>query len=289
MIGRTGQLGQSLESIAALYAEYEFVFVGREQFDMEGETEMHTFFENYTFDIIINCAAYTSVDKAETDQHSANSVNNIAVLRLSKVAKKYGIKLIHISTDYVFNGKSYRPYRETEKVDPLSVYGKTKLEGENAILRVLPTNAIILRTSWLFSEYGNNFLKTMLKLGQRNDKLNIVSDQVSTPTYAKDLAKTIMIIIQSHLFEQNSFKTSIYNFSNEGVCSWFDFSKVIFDIAAIKCNVHPIETKDYPTPATRPYYSVLNKNKIKENFNVTIPFWKDSVKKCLVNLMDQSD
>ena len=289
VIGQSGQLGKSLSFVAARYSSYVFFFVGRQQFDMADEASMRTFFANRKFDIIINCAAYTSVDLAETDREAANIINNTAVFWLSEIARDSGARLIHTSTDYVFDGKAYLPYREVDQVNPVSSYGKSKVDGENAILRNLPINAIIVRTSWLYSEYGNNFLKTMLSLGHKNAQLSIVSDQVGTPTYANDLAEVILTIVQSELFSHGQFKSSIYHYSNEGVCSWFDFAKAIFELADVKCSVYPIDTKDYPRPATRPFYSVLSKNKIKEHFQISIPHWRDSVEKCLCNLKKQEN
>lgn len=287
VIGQSGQLGKSLSFVAPRYHGFDFFFVGRKQFDITDEAGMRTFFADRKFDIIINCAAYTSVDLAETDREAANIINNTAVFWLSEIARDSGARLIHISTDYVFDGKVYRPYREVDQVNPVSSYGKSKVDGENAILRTLPMNAIIVRTSWLYSEYGNNFLKTMLSLGHKNAQLSIVADQVGTPTYANDLAGAIMSIVQSELFSHGQFKSSIYHYSNEGVCSWFDFSKAIFELADVKCSVYPIGTNDYPRPAARPFYSVLSKNKIKKDFQLSIPHWRDSVKKCLCNLKEQ--
>ena len=286
--GSTGQLGQSIQSIATDYSDYEFVFANRQQLDLSNETSITGFFEHQTFDIIINCAAHTSVDKAESESELANQVNHLAVQQLADIAKQQHAKLIHLSTDYVFSGKQDRPYLETDKVAPHGVYGKTKLQGDQAIQQTLKTNAIIIRTSWLYSEYGNNFVKTMLKLGQERDNLNVIFDQVGTPTYAKDLAQAVMCIIQSEAFNQIDFKTNIFHFSNEGICSWYDFAKTIFELTNMECQVSPIETKDYPTPATRPHYSVLNKAKIKQTYHLTIPHWKDSTKKCLTALHDKA-
>lgn len=282
--GSTGQLGQSIKSISPDYPDYEFVFANRQQLDLSNETSITDFFEHQTFDIIINCAAHTAVDKAESESELANQVNHLAVQQLADIAKQKNTKLIHISTDYVFDGKQYRPYLETDSVEPQSVYGQIKLSGEQAIQNILKNNAIIIRTSWLYSEYGNNFVKTMLKLGQERDSLNITFDQISTPTYAKDLAKAIMSIVQSQEFHQADFTTNIVHFSNEGVCSWYDFAKTIFELANIQCHVNAIETKDYPAPAKRPHYSVLNKVKIKQTYHLAIPYWKDSLKQCVIAL-----
>jgi len=284
--GSTGQLGQSLKSLRKNFHDYKFVWANSQKLNFEDKKAIENFFEHETFDIIINCAAYTAVDKAESEPKLANQVNHLAVKQLAEIAKLQNAKLIHISTDYVFNGKQNRPYQETDEVGPVSVYGKTKLKGDQSIKKILKTNAIIIRTSWVYSEFGNNFVKTMLKLSKEHSSLNIISDQVGTPTYAKDLAETIMCIIQSNIFTRNNFKTSIFHFSNEGVCSWYDFAKTIFEITNTKCKVSPIRTLDYPTPATRPYYSVLNKSKIKETFNLNIPYWKESTKHCLIALKE---
>ena len=279
--GSSGQLGQSIQSIVTDYPDYDFVFINRQQLDLSYEATITDFFEHQTFDIIINCAAHTAVDKAETEPELANQINHLAVQKLANIAKQQNTKLIHISTDYVFNGKQYRPYLETDSIEPQSVYGQTKLSGEQAIQNTLKNNAVIIRASWVYSEYGNNFVKTMLKLGQERDSLNVIFDQVGTPTYAKDLAKAIMSIVQSQEFLQADFTTNIVHFSNEGVCSWYDFAKTIFALTNIQCQVSPIETKDYPTLAKRPHYSVLNKVKIKQTYNLTIPYWKDSLEQCL--------
>jgi dTDP-4-dehydrorhamnose reductase len=284
VIGSTGQIGQSIQSISIDYPCYEFVFANRQHLDLSNEISITNFFEGKNFEIIINCAAHTSVDKAESEPELANQVNHLAVKQLAGIAKQKQAKLIHISTDYVFSGKSHRPYLETDEVAPQGVYGKTKLDGDEAIQQTLKTNAIIIRTSWVYSEYGNNFVKKMLKLGQERDSLNVIFDQVGTPTYAKDLAKAIMSIVQSSAFNQIDFKTNIFHFSNEGICSWYDFAKAIFELTNIQCHLSPIETKEYPSPATRPHYSVLNKAKIKQMFSLTISYWKDSVEECLTSL-----
>mgnify|MGYP000890024420 CR=1 FL=1 len=286
--GCAGQLGQSIQSIAADFLEFEFVFADRQDLDLINEINMDKFFENQTFDIIINCAAYTAVDRAETEPELANKINHLAVQKLARIAKEHRSRLIHISTDYVFSGKQYRPYLETDEVQPEGVYGKSKLYGEHDIQSILKTNAVIIRTSWIYSEYGNNFVETILKLGQERDTLNVIFDQVGTPTYAKDLAKSIMSIVKSRAFNQEYFKTNIVNYSNEGVCSWYDFAKTIFELTNIKCQVIPVETKDYSSPARRPHYSVLNKTKIKKSYNLTIPYWKDSLRQCLTELQSSA-
>jgi len=279
--GSSGQLGLSIKTIAADFTDYNFFFANRHEIDLSNSASIADFFEHQTFDIIINCAAHTAVDKAESETELANQINHHAVQQLANIAKQENIKLIHISTDYVFNGRQYRPYLETDSVDPQSVYGQVKLNGEQAIHNTLKKNAIIIRTGWVYSEYGNNFVKTMLKLGNERDSLNVIFDQIGTPTYAKDLAQAIMNIVQSKAFHQKDFTTNMVHFSNEGACSWYDFAKAIFEIANIQCHVNAIETKDYPAPAKRPPYSVLNKAKIKKTYHLAIPYWRDSLRQCL--------
>ncbi|MCW8839083.1 MAG: dTDP-4-dehydrorhamnose reductase, partial [Thiovulaceae bacterium] len=201
----------------------------------------------------------------------------VAVKNLSEIAKEKNINLIHISTDYVFDGKNYKPYTEDDIVNPNSVYGKTKLDGENAMLEINPSNSIIIRTSWVYSTYGANFVKTMLRLGKDKDELGVIFDQVGTPTYARDLARIILEILP----KIDNDQVEVYHFSNEGVLSWYDFAKEIMRMAKLECKINPIETKEYPTPATRPHYSLLNKSKIKNTFKIDVPYWKDSLDKCL--------
>tara|TARA_R110002074_G_C12549322_1_gene666435 strand:- start:3246 stop:4133 length:888 start_codon:yes stop_codon:yes gene_type:complete len=282
--GANGQLGRSIDAIAANYPQYDLVFARREQLDLNSTNNITEYFKQNKFDVIINCAAYTAVDKAESEPELADTINHLAVKQLTSVARQQQAKLIHISTDYVFNGQQHRPYVETDPVDPQSVYGASKLAGEQAVMHEMATNALIIRTSWVYSEFGNNFVKIMLKLGGERDALSVIYDQIGTPTFAHDLAETIMSIVASEPFNQTSFNTQLFHFSNEGVCSWYDFAKAIFDQSHIQCDVSPIETKDYPTPAKRPAYSLLNKAKIKGTFGLTIPYWKDSLKKCLINI-----
>jgi dTDP-4-dehydrorhamnose reductase len=285
--GSNGQLGQSLKAIAKNYPEFMFTFATRTDVDLSNEHAIDDYFQQHHFDLIINCAAYTAVDKAESEPTLADQINHLAVKQLAEIAQHQNTKLIHISTDYVFNGQQYRPYIESDEVAPQSVYGQSKLSGEQALLDALPINGLIIRTSWVYSAYGNNFVKTMLRLGQERDSLNVIFDQVGTPTYAGDLAKAIMTIVASEAFNQQKVTTEIYHYSNEGICSWYDFAKTIFELSNIACNVSPIETKDYPTPATRPHYSLLNKAKIKQQFAMTIPYWKDALQTCLSQLAQQ--
>lgn len=296
--GKNGQLGQSLKRLTTHHPLFTFEFVGREQFDLSNPASISAFFENEEYDFIINCAAYTAVDKAEGDKELADAINHQAVKTLGQIAKQQDATLIHVSTDYVFNGESFRPYQEDDSTDPQGVYGSSKLKGEQAFLEVNPKGCII-RTSWVYSEYGNNFVKTMLRLGKERDELGVIFDQVGTPTYAGDLAEAILQIVSSEQLVVSSndegsslptthhslpIKNEIFHFSNEGVCSWYDFAKTIFELSAIQCKLNPIETKDYPTPATRPHYSLLNKAKIKQTFNLSIPYWKDSLRQCLINI-----
>lgn len=231
--------------------------------------------------IIVNCAAYTNVDKAENDFDIANALNNIAVGRLANAAKAQNATLIHISTDYVFNGNNHIPYTEDDITDPIGVYGKTKLAGEETIKKV-GCNYIILRTAWLYSKWGNNFVKTMQKLTLEKDSLSVIFDQIGSPTYAKDLAHAISLIIERNMLNQQG----IYHYSNEGVCSWFDFAKEICELSGHNCNITPIHSQEYPSKVTRPHYSVLDKTKFKETFGIPVPYWKDSLKKCINELKE---
>ncbi|GMN89710.1 dTDP-4-dehydrorhamnose reductase [Francisella sciaenopsi] len=282
--GSNGQLGSELKELVPNpkleIQNYTFIFADSKSLDITDHQAVERFVVEHDIEAIINCAAYTAVDKAESDIEMADKINHLAVANMAELAKKYSIKLIHISTDYVFNGESFRPYIESDKTNPQSIYGSTKLAGEEAIQRINPKGSIIIRTSWVCSYYGNNFVKTMLRLGRERDTLGVIYDQVGTPTYAKDLAKAILDILPKI---QNS-KFKIYNYSNEGVTSWYDFAKEIMSIAKIECQVNPIETVAYPTPAKRPHYSVLNKSKIKSEFGIEIPYWKDSLRDCIKRL-----
>lgn len=280
--GSNGQLGSEIKELSSNYP-YNFFFTDRTNIDITNKEELRNFCENNNIDVIINCAAYTAVDKAESDKENADIVNRKAVKKLALVAKEFDIKLIHISTDYVFDGRNFKPYCEEFQTNPQGVYGKTKLEGEKELININPKNSIIIRTSWVYSFYGNNFVKTMLRLGKEKEFLGVIFDQVGTPTYAKDLAKTILEIIPKIKNE----KVEIFNFSNEGVLSWYDFAKEIMKMAKLDCKINPIETKDYPTPAKRPHYSLLNKAKIKEKFNIEIPYWKDGLDDCLKRLKER--
>ena len=231
---------------------------------------------------VINCAAYTAVDKAEEDAEIAEKVNSKGVINIVNALQTVNGKLIHISTDYVFDGNHFLPYKETDPVSPIGVYGETKRAGELAVINS-DIDSIVIRTSWLYSAYGNNFVKTMMRLGKEKKKLNVIFDQIGTPTFAGDLANTCLAILSN---EQNRIDKAgkVYHFSNEGVASWYDFATAVMKINKLDCEVLPIETKDYPTLAKRPHYSVLNKAKIKQNFKITIPYWRDSLEGCIQKL-----
>lgn len=277
--GSNGQLGSEIRELSSLF-EYNFFFTQRDSLDISKLDELQEYVEQNKIDVIVNCAAYTAVDKAESDEEVADAVNHLAVQKLAQISKENDIKLIHISTDYVFDGTSFKPYVEDDSTNPNGIYGKTKLDGEKAILETNPKNSIIIRTSWVYSSYGANFVKTMIRLGKEKESLGVIFDQVGTPTYARDLAKAILEIIPK-IKNQN---VEIHNYSNEGVLSWFDFAKEIMRMAKLECKVNPIETKEYPTPAKRPHYSLLNKAKIKKEFDIAIPYWKDSLDECLKKL-----
>ena len=277
--GSNGQVGSEIKELSTNYS-YNFYFTTRIDFDITNKENIRNFCNENNINVIINCAAYTAVDKSESDIENADLINRKAVKKLSIVAKELNIKLIHISTDYVFDGKNHKPYVEEYQTNPQSVYGKTKLTGENELLDINPLNSIIIRTSWVYSYYGNNFVKTMLRLGREKEELGVIFDQVGTPTYAKHLALTILNIIPQI---ENS-KVEIYNYSNEGVLSWYDFAKEIMKMAKLDCKINPIETYQYPTPAKRPHFSLLNKSKIKSKFNLEIPYWKDGLDDCLKRL-----
>lgn len=266
--GANGQLGTALQSLLGKKA----IYIDKETLDLTNETAVKNYLEANRFDYIINCAAYTAVDKAQADEENAYRVNALAPLYLAK----YGKKIVHISTDYVFDGTNHKPYTEEDKTHPVSVYGKTKQQGEENVLTNADT-AIIIRTAWLYSPHGGNFVKTMRKLGSEKKSVNVVFDQIGTPTNAYDLAEAIV----KALPQIKAGEKEIYHFTNEGVCSWYDFAIEIMEQSKLPCVVLPIESKDYPTPATRPHYSVLNKTKIKQRFNLEIPHWKKGLIKCL--------
>ena len=284
--GKNGQLGKSIQNIiTGNEKNSEFVFVGREELDLSSQDSIINYFNNNSFDIIINCAAYTAVDKAEKEVELANNINHLAISKIAEISNKQEIKLIHISTDYIFDGISEKAYLESDDPSPLNIYGKSKLAGEVAVCAAMQKNAIIIRTSWLYSEYSNNFVDTILRKAQKFDELSVVSDQFSSPTNASDLAKVIIQIINHKKFRNHDQLTQIYHYSSYGVCSWFEFAREILELANIDCQVNPIETKDYLTAARRPKYSLLNTDKIVKDFGLEIPFWKDSLKASIDNLL----
>jgi len=273
--GANGQLGQCLQELSLIHPAIKFIFVSSKELDITNKKSVDALFSNIAFDYCVNCAAYTAVDKAEAEKNRAREVNVLGVQYLAEACLGNNVKLIHISTDFVFDGGSNIPYKEGDETNPLSVYGKTKLDGEKAIQNTLE-EFFILRTSWLYSEYANNFMKTMLRLGSERDELGIISDQIGSPTYAKDLARAVIEIIKS-----DTNKYGVYHYSNEGVASWYDFAKAIFDLSNTKITVSAIATTSYPTPATRPHFSVLDKTKLKSNLGIEIPYWRDSLKEVI--------
>jgi len=281
--GSEGQLGNELRELSSKFPQHQFIFTDVNELDITQKEAIDVFFANNEIDCVINCAAYTHVDKAEEEEALAKNINVLAVKYLAQACTKHKAELIHISTDYVFDGKNHRPYRETDFTNPQSVYGQTKLEGEHMIEEFAKT-AIIIRTSWLYSSYGHNFVKTMLKYGKERDELNVVYDQIGTPTYAANLAFIILKNVDDTQWLQG---THIFHYSDEGVCSWFDFAKEIIDLSNYDCKINAIESKDYPLPAERPFYSVLNKAKIKDDLEgIEIPYWKDSLKLCLQKIKE---
>lgn len=273
--GAYGQLGNEMRVALQRYPQFEPLFTDVDTLDICNLQVIDAFVAANRPDAVVNCAAYTAVDKAEDDETLCRRVNCDAVRNLGVVAQKYGLKMVHISTDYVFDGTGYVPYTEDMPVAPNTVYGKTKLAGEQALLEVC-SRALIIRTAWLYSGFGNNFVKTMLRLGAERDHLNVVFDQIGTPTYAADLADAILQILSA-----DKFVPGIYHFTNEGVCSWYDFTTMIFRLAQVQCTVSPIESKDYAYRTPRPHYSVLNKAKIKTVYGIEIPYWVDALERCL--------
>ena len=278
--GSNGQLGSDIKDLSKDYKSFNFIFTDYQELDITSKLDVEAFFAVNEVDYIINCAAYTAVDLAEKEEVKAFKLNAYAVKFLVEVAQEYQSKFISISTDYVFDGTATEPYRTDAQTKPQSTYGRSKELGEKFALEY--GKSLIIRTSWLYSTHGNNFVKTMLRLGKERDELGIVSDQIGSPTYAKDLAKAILDIIEYS--EKNKFIPGIYHYANKGEISWFDFTKKIFEIKQIDCNLNAITTADYPTPAKRPAYSVFDTSKIVETYNVKIPNWEDSLKECLNNL-----
>ena len=278
--GANGQLGSEMRKLGSV-SPNEYIFTDVQELDITNKEAVMSFVEQNGVNIIVNCAAYTNVDKAEDDEATAELINATAVGNLAEAAKAVDGTLFHVSTDYVFGADGNTPRSEDMPTNPLGVYGKTKLRGEQAIAEV-GAKAIIIRTAWLYSEFGNNFLKTMLRLTAEKESLNVVFDQVGTPTYAGDLALVIFSIIEGNLYAGNE---GVYHFSNEGVCSWYDFATEIAIAAGnLECNIQPCHSSEFPSKVTRPPYSVLDKTKIKQTFGVDIPHWRDSMLYCLERL-----
>lgn len=273
--GAHGQVGTELNFLSSLLENHSFTFVDHDSLDITDNDAVNQFLSNGHYYALINCAAYTAVDKAESEKDLAFKVNGEGAGILAKACMANNCKLVHISTDFIFDGTKSVPLSEHEQPNPLSVYGASKLEGEKQVLLNNP-DTLLIRTSWVYSSFGNNFVKTILKLCKERESLNVIYDQIGTPTYARDLAAAILKIVQ-----QDTWKPGVYNYSNEGVASWYDFAVAIRDIAKLNAKLSPIETHQYPTPAVRPKYSVLNKKKIKETFGLEIPYWRESLEKCI--------
>jgi len=278
--GCNGQLGSEIQELAGSFSDYSFVFTDVHNLDLTDHETVKEFIQQGNFDVMINCAAYTAVDKAETDEALCDAINHKAVKTLAEAARANKIKLVHISTDYVFDGTKVTPYTEEDLPNPQSVYGLTKLKGEQAMQKINPANSIIIRTSWVYSSYGNNFVKTMLRLGAEREELNVVSDQIGSPTYARDLAKAILEILP----KIKNDNVELYHYANAGTCSWYDFAKAIFKIKGMKVKVNPIPTSQYPTPAKRPMYSVMDSSKFRKQYRENMPQWERSLKDCLIKI-----
>lgn len=276
--GCNGQLGNEMQLLEKDFSEHQWFNTDVEELDITDQLAIEQFIQENQIDGIVNCAAYTAVDKAESNKELCTSLNTVAPAYLAAAVDKRGGWMIQISTDYVFDGTKHTPYVETDTPCPDSVYGSTKLAGEFGVQKFC-RRSMIIRTAWLYSTFGNNFVKTMLRLGKEKTELGVIFDQIGTPTYARDLAKAIMAAIVQGI------QPGVYHFSNEGVISWYDFTKAIHRIAGItSCHVRPLHTAEYPTPAKRPAYSVLDKTKIKETYNIEIPYWEESLKECIEKL-----
>jgi len=278
--GSNGQLGSEIKKLATNYSKLDFIFKDLPELDICNFEALQAFIMDNNINAVINCAAYTAVDKAEEDAEIAEKVNSKGVINIVNALQTVNGKLIHISTDYVFDGDHFLPYKETDPVSPVGVYGETKRAGELAVINS-DIDSIVIRTSWLYSSNGNNFVKTMLRLGKEKESLGVIFDQVGTPTYARDLAKTCLEILTGVNALKISKNGNLYHYSNEGVASWYDFAISIMELGGVNCKVKPIQTRDYLTLAKRPQYSVLNKSKIKTDFKIEIPYWRDSLKDCI--------
>lgn len=273
--GANGQLGSEMQKLATAHSQYTYYFTDVNELDICNEQAVNDYISAHSIDAVVNCAAYTAVDKAESDEAFCRLLNATAPGYLARAVQKRNGVIIQVSTDYVFDGTRHQPYTEELPTCPASVYGHTKLEGEQEVMQGCE-QAVVIRTAWLYSEYGANFVKTMIRLGKEKEQLGVIFDQVGTPTYAGDLAQAIYAILN------HGAVRGVYHFSNEGVCSWYDFTKAIHRIAGITtCTVNPLHTIDYPTPAQRPHYSVLDKTKIKQTYSITIPHWEESLRQCI--------
>ena len=280
LTGCNGQLGNEIQLLEKDYGQHRFFNTDVAELDITNQLAVADFVGRNEIDGIINCAAYTAVDRAEDNKELCTTLNTVAPAYLAAAVEKRGGWIVQVSTDYVFNGKAHKPYVETDTPSPDSVYGSTKLAGELGVQKFCK-RAMVIRTAWLYSTFGNNFVKTMIRLGKERAELGVVFDQIGTPTYAGDLAKAIMTAVEKGI------KPGVYHFSNEGVISWYDFTKAIHRIAGITtCKVRPIHTSEYPTPANRPHFSVLDKTKIKETYDMEIPYWEESLHKCIEKLKD---
>ena len=280
--GANGQLGRELRNILESEIPGQSIYTDVSELDLTDSKAVDLFFKQNEISHVVNCAAYTAVDRAEEEKLECASININAVKNLAIAADSIGAKIIHISTDYVFDGTAHRPYKESDKVNPISEYGTTKRKGETALLALAP-ESIIIRTSWLYSPHGNNFVKTMMRLGEERPEIKVVCDQIGSPTYALDLAKAIYNVLTSHQWVEG-----IFHYSNEGVCSWYDFAKAIHRVAGINgCIVSPIPTEEYPTAASRPFYSVLDKSRIKATYGTKVPYWEDSLIDCINRIKNE--
>ena len=276
--GCNGQLGNEMQLQAKAHPEFNFFFTDVKELDITDEQAVTSFIHDNLIDCVVNCAAYTAVDKAEADEARADMLNHVAPGYLARAVNRRNGCMVHVSTDYVFDGTAHIPYREDAATCPATAYGRTKLAGEKAVMEECPRTAIV-RTAWLYSTFGNNFVKTMLRLGREKEQLGVIFDQIGTPTYARDLATAIFAILSQGIVP------GIYHFSNEGAISWYDFTKAIHRIAGIAgCKVRPLHTEEYPAPAARPHYSVLDKTKFKETYHIEIPYWEDSLEECIQKL-----
>ncbi|MEM6320699.1 MAG: dTDP-4-dehydrorhamnose reductase [Bacteroidota bacterium] len=280
--GANGQVGSELQFIAKQFPNFEFLFTDADTLDISNSNALRNYFAKEQPDYCINCAAYTAVDKAESDTEKATLINQTAVQYLADACQQHHTVLLHISSDYVYHNRVNRPLKETDKPSPKGVYAATKLGGDLAAL-AYNKNTVVIRTSWVYSSFGHNFVKTMLRLGKERDKLTVVYDQIGAPTYARDIASMMLFLVQK-VEEGTTNYRGIYHFAPTGVTCWYDFAKAIFDLENIECEVQPIPTSAYPNPAKRPHYSVLNCDKIKKRFGLEIPYWRDSLRRCLKEL-----